>query len=74
MAGKQASVRRGADCLWRIAIYIRLSREEGEEKRRGKRQDVGACAHLSPDASSSVVEQEKMLTEWVREHLRKKRS
>lgn len=52
--------------VWRIAIYIRLSREESEESKRGK--GAKASKNVLADASGSVVEQEKILTEWVKEH------
>lgn len=53
--------------VWRIAIYIRLSKEESEDSKRIKGKNQKTSGHVLPDASGSVVEQEKILTEWVQE-------
>jgi DNA invertase Pin-like site-specific DNA recombinase len=57
--------------IWRIGIYIRLSREDKEKeaeqvskKRGGRNQPQNVAA----DASGSIIEQDKILTEWVEEY------
>lgn len=57
--------------VWRIAIYIRLSREESEDIKRRNGRNHRASGHVSSDASGSVVEQEKILTEWVQDRFAK---
>jgi len=55
--------------VWKIGIYIRLSREDKEKeaeqvsKKRGGR-------NVDADASGSIIEQDKILTEWVEEYFR----
>jgi len=57
--------------LWKIGIYIRLSREDREDERAGKnRSGKNLPQNVSADASGSIVEQDKMLTEWVEEYFR----
>jgi len=58
---------------WNIGIYIRLSREDKEReeervsKKRGGRHQP---QNVDADASGSIVEQDKILTEWVEEYFR----
>lgn len=56
---------------WQIAIYIRLSREESEDIKRRNSRNSKTSEHVSSDASRSVVEQEKILTEWVQDRFAK---
>jgi DNA invertase Pin-like site-specific DNA recombinase len=59
--------------VWKIGIYIRLSREDKEKeaeqvsKKRGGRN---APQNVEADASGSIIEQDKILTEWVEEYFR----
>ena len=59
--------------VWKIGIYIRLSREDKEKeaeqvsKKRGGRN---APQNVKADASGSIVEQDKILTEWVEDYFR----
>lgn len=61
---------------WKIGIYIRLSREDKEKeeervsKKRGGRNQP---QNVDTDASGSIVEQDKILTEWVEEYFREER-
>lgn len=58
---------------WKIGIYIRLSREDKEKEeeqpgtRRGKRKSP---QNVASDASGSIIEQDKILTEWVEDYFR----
>jgi hypothetical protein len=59
-----------ASVVWRIALYIRLSREDWREDgradiRRGARKET---AQDTVDVSRSIVEQKKMLQEYVETH------
>jgi len=59
--------------LWKIGIYIRLSREDKEkeeEKVSKKRGGRNQPQNVDADASGSIVEQDKILTEWVEEYFR----
>ena len=54
---------------WKIGIYIRLSREDKEgENAMLKRSRQCSTPNVEADASGSVIEQDKMLTEWVAEY------
>jgi len=58
---------------WKIGIYIRLSREDKEKEeervsKKGGRRNVPQ--NVDADASGSIVEQDKILTEWVEEYFR----
>ena len=57
--------------LWKIGIYIRLSREDKEEEKEVKKR-VGRNQpqNVDTDASGSIIEQDKILTEWVEEYFR----
>lgn len=58
---------------WKIGIYIRLSREDREkeeEKVSKKRGGRNQPQNVAADASGSIVEQDKILTEWVEEYFR----
>lgn len=58
---------------WKIGIYIRLSREDKEKEeeqignRRGKRR---IPQNVASDSSGSIIEQDKILTEWVEDYFR----
>jgi len=58
---------------WKIGIYIRLSREDKEKEgdgvtKKGGRRNM--LQNVDSDASGSIVEQDKILTEWVEEYFR----
>ena len=61
---------------WKIGIYTRLSREDKEKEgeqisnRRGKRK---IPPNVASDSSGSIVEQDKILTEWVEDYFREER-
>ncbi|MCC8123162.1 MAG: recombinase family protein [Oscillospiraceae bacterium] len=58
---------------WKIGIYIRLSREdkEKEEERVSNKNGRRNIPHnVDENASGSIVEQDKILTEWVEEYFR----
>ncbi len=53
---------------WKIGVYIRLSREDKKaEENRGQSRGGG---NAGVGASGSVVEQDKILTEWVTDYFR----
>ncbi|MDR0287994.1 MAG: recombinase family protein, partial [Clostridiales bacterium] len=56
--------------VWKIGIYIRLSREDKEEDRVG-RKHIGQ--NVDTDASGSIIEQDKILTEWVEDYFREEK-
>jgi len=62
--------------VWKIGIYIRLSREDKEKeaeqvsKKRGGRN---MPQNVEADASGSIIEQDKILTEWVEEYFREEK-
>ncbi len=56
--------------VWKIALYIRLSKEDWKENakidnRRGAKNEL---THDAADISRSIVEQKKMLEEYVETH------
>jgi DNA invertase Pin-like site-specific DNA recombinase len=51
--------------IWRIALYIRLSREDWKDGDTAK-----IPAQNTPDISRSIVEQQKMLLEYVEAHFK----
>ncbi|WP_369283211.1 recombinase family protein [Oscillibacter sp. GMB15532] len=58
---------------WNIGIYIRLSREDKEPP--GEQVGAGHSGrkrlqNVADDSSGSIVEQDKLLTEWVAEYFR----
>ena len=58
---------------WKIGIYIRLSREDKEKEGDGVNKKGGRrnmLQNVDSDASGSIVEQDKILTEWVEEYFR----
>ena len=60
---------RAASKHWKIGIYIRLSREDqADDEAAKKRNKRGSSQNVEDDASRSVVEQDKILTEWVTEY------
>lgn len=67
------TVQTAVSVVWKIGIYIRLSREDKEKeeervsKKRGGRNQL---QNVEADASGSIVEQDKILTEWVEEYFR----
>ncbi len=73
MARVRKSTRTETAKHWNVGIYIRLSREDKEKEeeqtgnRRGKRKSPQNVAN---DSSGSIVEQDKILTEWVEDYFR----
>ena len=73
MARVRKSTRTETAKHWNVGIYIRLSREDKEKEeeqtgnRRGKRKGPQNVAN---DSSGSIVEQDKILTEWVEDYFR----
>lgn len=56
---------------WKIGIYIRLSREDKEDHRANARGGKRCSPqNVDTDASASIIEQDKLLTEWVEEYFR----
>ncbi|MDR0287818.1 MAG: recombinase family protein, partial [Clostridiales bacterium] len=58
---------------WKIGIYIRLScedKEKEEDKVSRRRAGSHPPQNVDADASGSIVEQDKILTEWVKEYFR----
>ncbi len=54
---------------WKIALYIRLSREDWREDDKGGRNGARKdSAQDAPDVSRSIVEQKLMLQEYVETH------
>ncbi len=53
---------------WSIGIYIRLSNEDKEERVSKKRGGRNLPQNVAADASGSIVEQDKILTDWVDEY------
>lgn len=62
------SAQKAIHFIWRIAVYIRLSREESEENKQNRGSKGRSSKNVSSDASGSIIEQEKILTEWVQEY------
>lgn len=56
--------------VWKIALYIRLSREDWKEddKSDGRKGTKNASAGDIRDISRSIIEQQKMLEEYVETH------
>ena len=73
MARVRKSTRTETAKHWNVGIYIRLSREDKEKEeeqtgnRRGKRK---IPQNVANDSSGSIVEQDKILTEWVEDYFR----
>lgn len=64
------SAHEAASLMWKIALYIRLSREDWRDDaksatQRGSKKDE---PQETPDISRSIVEQSKMLQEYVETH------
>ena len=54
---------------WKIGVYIRLSREDmKEEERRGRKRNLPQ--NVDTSASGSIIEQDKIMTEWIEEYFR----
>lgn len=73
MARIRKAIQTAVTKVWKIGIYIRLSREDKEkeaEQVSRRRSGRNAPQNVEADASGSIVEQDKILTEWVEEYFR----
>ncbi|MDR1688720.1 MAG: recombinase family protein [Clostridiales bacterium] len=64
------SVQTTESVIWRIALYIRLSREDwkDDDTASEKKTAKNNISQNTPDVSRSIVEQQKMLLEYVQAH------
>lgn len=61
---------------WKIGIYIRLSREDkakNEEHINQYADRQKAPRNVNLDSSGSIIEQDKIMTEWVEEYFREEK-
>ncbi len=70
MSRVRKTVRAVMIVVWRIALYIRLSKEDWKEVARadGRKGAKNESAQDAADISRSIVEQKKILQEYVETH------